>query len=96
MENQESSTTVYCGYYIAINPSNKPDEVLTDAFLILEPSTNPMFTATLYEHPGDAVKTYATQDEARQAALQLAREWIDKYLSQRSAAVAAEDDTPNS
>jgi hypothetical protein len=63
MGTQDATNTEYCGYNIAINPSSKPDEALSDAFLILEPSTNPMFTATLYEHPRDAVKTYATQGE---------------------------------
>jgi hypothetical protein len=96
MGTQDATNTEYCGYNIAINPSSKPDEALSDAFLILEPSTNPMFTATLYEHPRDAVKTYATQDEARDAAMQLAREWIDKYMAQRSAAASVEDDAPNS
>lgn len=96
MGTEDATNAAYCGYNIAINPSGKPDEVVTDAFIILEPSTNPMFTATLYEHPQDAIKRYGTQDEARDAAMQLAREWIDKYMAQRSAAASVEDDAPKS
>ena len=81
MGTQDVSTTVYREHNIAINPSGKPDGALTDAFMILEPSVNPMFTVTLYEHPRDQVKTYATEDEARDAALAQARAWIDAHLA---------------
>ena len=75
------TTTVYREHNIAINPSGKPDDALTDAFMILEPTVNPMFTVTLHEHPRDQVKTYATEDEAREAALTQARAWIDAHLA---------------
>jgi hypothetical protein len=71
---------MYREHNIAIHPSGKPGDKLTDAFMILEPTTNPMFTRTLYEHPQNQIKTYASEDEAREAALQLARAWIDARL----------------
>lgn len=80
MEERQVKTTVYRGHNIAINPSNRADEALTDAFMVLEPSANPMFTTTLYEHPRDQIKTYSSKEAARDAAMRLARDWIDKHL----------------
>lgn len=81
MVSRDAISTDYRGYNIAINPSGKRDNALTDAFMIFEPTVNPMLTRTLYEHPLDKIKTYGTEDEARNAAIQLAREWLDKYLA---------------
>ena len=81
MGTRDVTTTVYRGHNIAINPSGKPDEALTDAFMILEPSANPMFTVTLHEHPRDQIRTYGTEDEAKDAAMKLARAWIDDRLA---------------
>lgn len=80
MGTNAASTASYREHDIAIHPSGRPEDSLTDAFMILEPTTNPMFTRTLYEHPRDQIKTYATEDEAREAALQQARAWIDARL----------------
>jgi hypothetical protein len=80
MGTSAASTATYRDHDIAIHPSGRPGDALTDAFIILEPTTNPMFTRTLYEHPRDQIKTYGTEDEAREAALQLARAWIDARL----------------
>lgn len=80
MGTSAASTASYREHDIAIHPSGRPEDSLTDAFMILEPTTNPMFTRTLYEHPRDQVKTYGTEDEARGAALRQARAWIDARL----------------
>lgn len=80
MEARGVMTAVYREHNIAIHPSGKPDDALTDAFMILEPTANPMFTRPLHEHPQDQIKTYRTQEEAREAALKLARAWIDARL----------------
>lgn len=80
METQDANTAVYRDHTIVIHSSGKPGDALTDAFMILEPTTNPMFTRTLHEHPHDQVKTYATEAEARDAAMKLARAWIDARL----------------
>lgn len=80
MASTDASTADYRGHNIAIHPSGTPDEALTDAFMVMEPSANPMFTRTLYAHPRDQRKTYATQEQAREAALALARAWIDARL----------------
>jgi hypothetical protein len=81
MESRTVTTTEYRGHNIAINPSGNADEALTDAFMIFEPSANPMFTRTLYEHPRDQIRTYSTEDEAKAAAMQLARVWLDQHLA---------------
>jgi len=81
MGTRDVDTIVYRDHNILINPSGKPDTALTDAFMILEPSANPMFTQTLYEHPRDKIKTYGTEDEAKTAAMALARAWLDAHLS---------------
>jgi len=80
MGTSAASTATYREHDIAIHPSGRPEDSLTDAFIILEPTTNPMFTRTLYEHPHEQIKTYGSEDEAREAALQLARAWIDARL----------------
>ena len=80
METQDANTTVYRDHTILIHSSGKPGDALTDAFMILEPTTNPMFTRALHEHPHDQIKTYGTEDEARESALKLARAWIDARL----------------
>jgi hypothetical protein len=77
------TTAEYRGHNIAIHPSGKPDDALTDAFMIFEPSANPMFTRTLYEHPREEIRTYGSEDEAKSAALRLAQAWIDEHLSRR-------------
>lgn len=82
MEAQPSPA--YRGLHIVINPSGTPAGGLTDAFMVLEPSENPMFTVTLHEHPRGQVKTYPTQAEARDAALQLARTWIDGHMGKQA------------
>jgi hypothetical protein len=51
--------------------------------MILEPSANPMFTRTLYEHPREQIQTYGSEDEAKDAALRLAQAWLDEHLSRR-------------
>jgi hypothetical protein len=78
------TTAEYRGHNIAIHPSGKPDDALTDAFMILEPSANPMFTRTLYEHPREQIQTYGSEDEAKDAALRLAQAWLDEHLSRRA------------
>ena len=83
METQDANTAVYRDHTIVIHSSGKPGDALTDAFMILEPTTNPMFTRTLHERPRDQVKTYATEPEARDAAMKLARAWIDARLDKR-------------
>jgi acetylornithine/succinyldiaminopimelate/putrescine aminotransferase len=83
MATQGVITAVYREHDIAIHPSGKPEDALTDAFMIFEPTTNPMFTRTLYEFPHDQVKTYGTEDEAKEAAMKLARAWIDARLDKR-------------
>lgn len=83
MGTQGVITAVYREHDIAIHPSGKPEDARTDAFMILEPTTNPMFTRTLYELPHDQVQTYATEEEARDAAMRLARAWIDARLDKR-------------
>jgi hypothetical protein len=80
MGTSDDNTAMYREHSIVIHPSGKPEDSLTDAFMILEPTTNPMFTRTLYVHPQNQIKTYGTQDEARNAAMQLARAWIDGRL----------------
>jgi hypothetical protein len=80
MGTQGVITTVYRDHDIAIHPTGRPQDALKDTFLILEPTSNPMFTRTLYEHPADKVKTYGSEDEARDAALKLAQAWIDARL----------------
>lgn len=82
MRTRDVTTTIYRGHNIAINPSNQSEEALTDAFMVLEPSANPMFTVTLHTHPRNEIKKYETEDAARGAAMQLARAWIDQYLEQ--------------
>lgn len=82
METGDVAITDYRGHNIAINPSNLPETACTDAFAILEPSANPMFMAWLHEHPSDEVKEYPSEEEARSAAMQLARAWIDAHLDQ--------------
>ena len=82
---EAETSPAYCGLNIVINPSGTPAGGLTDAFMVLEPSENPMFTVTLHEHPRDQIKTYPTEAEARDAALQLARTWIDEHLKKHNA-----------
>jgi hypothetical protein len=79
MGSQDVSPAVYRGLNIVLNPSGEP-HALTDAFLILEPSINPMFASTLYEHPRADIKTYETKEAARDAAMNLAHAWIDARL----------------
>jgi hypothetical protein len=76
-------TAVYREHDIAIHPSGNPEDSHTDAFMIFEPTTNPMFTRTLYELPHDQVQTYGTEEQAKEAAMKLARAWIDARLDKR-------------
>jgi hypothetical protein len=80
MESHDANSTVYRGHNIVINPSGTSGNALTDAFLILKPTINPMLTSTLYERPRGEVKAYATAAEARDAAITQARAWIDARL----------------
>jgi hypothetical protein len=63
-----------------VNPSDTPQGALTDAFAIYEPGAHPMSTVWLHEHPRGEIKAYDTEGEARKAALQLARAWIDGHI----------------
>lgn len=80
MGSQDLSPAVYRGLNIVLNPSGEPHGALTDAFMILEPSVNPMFASTLYAHPRADIKTYDTKEQARDAAIKLAHAWIDARL----------------
>jgi len=80
MGTQGVITATYREHDIAIHPSGKPEDRLTDTFMILEPTANPMFTRTLYEYPQDQIRTYGSEDEAKEAAMTLARAWIDARL----------------
>jgi hypothetical protein len=62
------------------NPSGNSADALTDAFMILRPTENPMLISVLYEHSGDKVQTYSTEEEAYAAAMAQARAWIDVHL----------------
>lgn len=73
-------STDYREHTILFNPSGKTDDALTDAFMILEPSVNPMFSAMLYEHPSDKIRAYGTEQAAYDAAMAQARAWIDARL----------------
>lgn len=82
METRDVKTTNYRDHNIAINPSNLPESAFTDAFAILEPSANPMFTTWLHEHPAEEIREYATEEDAYSAAMQLAHAWIDAHLDE--------------
>lgn len=86
MESRVRPSTVYREHNIVFNPSGKTDDALADAFMILEPSTNPMFTSMLYEHPKDRIQMYGTEEEAYDAAMTQARAWIDAHLDRRKSA----------
>ena len=73
-------STDYREHTILFNPSGKTEDALTDAFMILEPSANPMFSAVLYEHPSEKIQAYGTEQDAYDAAMTQARAWIDAYL----------------
>jgi hypothetical protein len=73
-------STVYREHNIVFNPSGKTGDALCDAFMILEPTANPMFTSILYEHPREKIQVYSTDEEAYDSAMTLARAWIDAHL----------------
>jgi hypothetical protein len=83
METRVYPSTVYREHTILFNPSGTEDGAVSDAFMILEPSVNPMFTSMLYEHPKDQVQTYGTEEEAYDATMAQARGWIDANLDKR-------------
>jgi hypothetical protein len=85
MESRVCQSTVYREHTILFNPSGTTNDALSDAFMILEPSANPMFTSVLYEHPRDQVQTYGTEEEAYDAVMVQARRWLDTYLDERNA-----------
>lgn len=80
MKPQLSQSTQYREHDIVFNPSGKADDACADAFMILQPSPNPMFSSVLYEHPRDKIRTYDTGEEARRAAIAQAKAWIDARL----------------
>lgn len=79
MEPHETSST-YREHSIVFNPSGNSTNALTDAFMILTPTGNPMLISMLYEHSGDKVQTYSTEEEAYAAAMTQAHAWIDVHL----------------
>lgn len=83
METRVCPSTVYRDHTILFNPSGTDEGAMSDAFMILEPSANPMFTSMLYEHPRDRIQAYGTQEAAYDAAIEQARRWIDAYLDER-------------
>ncbi|MBD8672728.1 hypothetical protein IFT60_05060 [Massilia sp. CFBP 13721] len=80
MEPQLSQSIEYRAHDIVFNPSGKADDACADAFMILQPSPNPMFSSVLYEHPRDKIRTYDTAEDARRAAIAQAQAWIDARL----------------
>ncbi|RYE78373.1 MAG: hypothetical protein EOO80_08745 [Oxalobacteraceae bacterium] len=83
METRVCPSTVYREHTILFNPSGTEDGAVSDAFMILEPSANPMFTSMLYEHPKDQVQVYGTEAAAYDAVMAQAKRWIDAYLDDR-------------
>lgn len=81
MEPKASQSTEYREHHIVFNPSGNADGACADAFMILEPSPNPMFTSVLYEHPKDEIETYGTEEEAYRSAITRAQAWIDARLA---------------
>jgi hypothetical protein len=81
MSAKERAVTRYRDHSILINPSGKLEDAFNDAFAIYEPGAHPMNTLWIHEHPGTVDKIYSTEDEARDAALTLARAWIDAHLA---------------
>jgi hypothetical protein len=81
-------STVYREHNIVFNPSGKTGDSLSDAFLILQPTANPMFTSVLYEHPKEKIQVYSTDEEAYDSAMRQARAWIDAHLDRRDTPVA--------
>jgi len=79
MEPRETSSS-YREHSIVFNPSGNSADALTDAFMILRPTENPMLISVLYEHSGDKVQTYSTEEEAYGAAMAQAHAWIDVHL----------------
>jgi hypothetical protein len=81
MGTQDLRFTSYRGFDISTNPTGTVAGSLTDAFLIFEPSTNPMYTALRYEFPRKECKTYHTEHEAQHAAIETAHDWVDSWLN---------------
>lgn len=83
MESRVCPSTAYREHTILFNPSGTTDDALSDAFMILAPSANPMFTSILYEHPKDQVQAYGSEEQAYDAVMVQARSWLDAYLDER-------------
>jgi len=86
-------STVYREHTILFNPSGTTDGALSDAFMILAPSANPMFTSILYEHPRDQLQAYGSEEQAYDAVMAQARRWLDAYIDERKIA-ASDAQTP--
>lgn len=80
MQGSARPPITYREHDIVFNPSGNPEKALSDGFMILEPSMNPMLTAVLYEHSQAQIKSYGTEEEAYAAAMTQARAWIDARL----------------
>jgi len=87
METRVCPSTVYREHTILFNPSGQADDALSDVFMILEPTVNPMLTSVLYEQPRDKVQAYGTEEQAYDAAMAQARSWIDAYLGAHKSTV---------
>jgi hypothetical protein len=84
MPTRVNSSTEYREHDIVFNPTGTPGDACQDAFMVLEPSPNPMFTSVVYEHPADQAQVHGTEEEAYDAAMAQARAWIDARLDRPS------------
>ena len=72
--------TRYRDYSIRLNPLETNEGARTDAFHIGKPGPHPGMDLWVHEHPKDQVKPYPSEAEARDAALRIAKAWIDSRL----------------
>lgn len=72
--------TLYRNYSIKMNPSGMLVGAMTDTFAISKLGAHPKANVLLYEHPKAKVKKYLTESSAREAALKLAKSWVDEQI----------------
>jgi hypothetical protein len=86
MSSYERTITRYRDYSIRLNPLETPEGALSDAFHISRPGPHPEADIWRYEYPNsDVKKDYPSESAAREAALKIAKAWIDKEIDSHSA-----------
>ena len=71
--------TIYRDYTVVVNPDDTPKGRLTDAFSVLKhDETNPNLRSTAFQRPISDASEFQPEQEAKDSAMKIAKEWIDR------------------